>query len=189
MRFKIHLLVFSAVALGTAACSSGRSGGAAPAAAAPEAVRTAVVSLPENPCELLTAEQVAAATQLPVTRARRVPDIGEIIRAEKEGRPARANTICSYETPSEFESITIIVPPVSEQNSAAYWKAREEYFRQFHAEAIAGIGEDAWLGAGAMLNVLAGKTARFTVATRVAREKSPEVLAAVARAVIARLYR
>jgi hypothetical protein len=148
-----------------------------------------VSSLPENPCELLTAEQVATATRLRVTRARQVPDIGEIIRAEKEGRTARANTICSYDTPTEFESITIIVPPVSDQSSAAFRKAREDNSRRFRAEPIAGLGEDAWLAAGTTLHVLAGKSAQFIVATRAYQEGSRDVVIAVAKAVLARLYR
>ena len=152
-------------------------------------MRPAVASLPENPCELLTAEQVSDATGLRVTRARRVPDIGEIIRAEKEGRTARANTICSYETPTEFESITIIVPPVSDQSSAAYRKAREDYSRRFNAEPIAGLGEGAWLSAESTLHVLAGRTAQFIVSTRAHREGSRDVVIAVANAVLDRLYR
>ena len=148
-----------------------------------------VASLPENPCELLTAEQVAAATGLRVTGARRMPDIGEIIRAEKEGRTARVNTICSYDTPTEFESITIIVPPVSDQSSAAFRKAREDYSRRSRAEPIAGLGEDAWLAAGTTLHVLAGKSAQFIVATRAHQDSSRDVVIAVANAVLARLYK
>ena len=118
-----------------------------------------------------------------------MPDIGEIIRAEKEGRTARANTICSYETPSEFESITILVPPVSDQSSVAYRKAREDYSARFKAEPIAGLGEDAWLSAETTLHVLAGTSAQFIVATRANRKASRDVVIAVAKAVLARLYR
>jgi hypothetical protein len=118
-----------------------------------------------------------------------MPDIGEIIRAEKEGRTARASTICSYDTPTEFESITIIVPPVSDQSSAAYRRARDDYSLRSHAEPIAGLGEGAWLAAGTTLHVLAGKSAQFIVSTRASREGSREVVIAVAKAVLDRLYR
>jgi hypothetical protein len=118
-----------------------------------------------------------------------VPDIGEIIRAEKEGRTARANTICSYETPSEFESITIIVPPVSDQSSVAYRKAREDYLARFRAEPITGLGQDAWLSAETTLHVLAGETAQFIVSTRANREGSRDVVIAVAKAVLSRKER
>jgi hypothetical protein len=120
-----------------------------------------------------------------------MPDIEEIILAEKERRPARTNTICSYDTPGDLVEITIIVPHPSERNSAAYASAREAYSRQYPGSArqVSGIGEDAWLAAGTTLHVLAGKEAYFIVTTRMAQPKSPEVVAAVARAVIARLYR
>jgi uncharacterized protein (DUF1697 family) len=183
-----RLLVMLVAFVGLAGCSSGR-GTAAEPGAAPEAVRPTVASLPENPCELLTARQVSAAGGQQVTRAHRVPDIGEIIRAEKEGRTARANNICSYDTPNEFGGITIIVPPVSEQSSAAYHRAREDYFRQFSGEDIDGIGQDAWLAGGTTLHVLAGPTAQFIVATPTARDWSRDTLIAVAKAVLARIYK
>ncbi|HLE57076.1 MAG TPA: hypothetical protein VJB15_08335 [Rhodothermia bacterium] len=120
-----------------------------------------------------------------------MPDIEEIILAEKERRPARTNTICSYDTPGDLVEIAIIVPHPSERNSASYASAREAYFRRNPGSArpVSGIGEDAWLAAGSTLHVLAGKDAYFIVTTRNTRPKSPEVVAAVARAVIARLYR
>lgn len=175
------------------ACSAGR--GVAPASApvpapAPSAaeMRT-VASLPENPCELLTAGQVAAAAGIRVSRARRMPDIEEIISSQKEGRPARANLICSYETPSDLVAITIIVPPLSERTAAGYWKARETSFRQAQGQPIAGVGEDAWLGGGTVLHVLAGKNAHFTVATRMHQPRSREVVTSLARAVLEKLHR
>jgi hypothetical protein len=118
-----------------------------------------------------------------------VPDIGEIIRAEKDGRTARANMICSFDTPNEFRSISIIVPPVSEQSSASYRTEHENYSRQFHADRIPGLGEDAWLASGTTLHVLAGNTAQFIVAIRTVQDSSRDTLIAVAKAVLARLYR
>lgn len=183
-------MILACLSLPITACGSG--GGAGPGAGeSPSPVEARIASLPENPCELLTRSEVAVATGLRVRQARRVPDIEEIIRAEKEGRAARTNTICSYDTPGDIVAITIIVPPVSDRNSAAYLSQREAYFRQYPGSArhVSGVGEDAWLAGGATLHVLAGKSAYFIVATRMAQPKSPEVVAAVARAVIERLHR
>ena len=115
-----------------------------------------------------------------------MPDIGEILRADKESRAPRERAICSYDTPSEFGSIIIIVPSVSQQNPAAFQRVREEYSRRSHPEQIEGLGEDAWLERGGALHVLAGKNAQFIVATRTPRETSRETLIAVAQAVIQR---
>ena len=183
-RFAVALIVFSLV---TVACSSGRR--AAEPGSAPEAVRGTVASLPENACELLTAREVSAAAGRPVTRAHRVPDIAEIIRAGKEDRTARASTVCSYDSINEFGTIAIMIPPVSEQSSAAYRRTREDYFRQAHGESIDGLGEDAWLAGGTTLHVLAGKTAQFIVATRTAQEWSRDAVIGVAKAVLARISR
>jgi len=184
-RFVVALFAF---ALSTQGCSSGRGGGTA-ASPTPEAVPRKMASLPENPCELLTAREVSAASGQHVSNAHRVPDIGEIIRAEKEGRTARANNICAYDTMNEIGGITIIVPPVSEQSSAAYRRARQDYFRQSSGENIDGVGQDAWLAGGTTLHVLAGETAQFIVATRIARDGSRDIVIAVAKAVLSRLYR
>jgi uncharacterized protein (DUF1697 family) len=181
-------LVLFVLALGTQGCSSGRGATAAPGSA-PEVVRRKVASLPENACELLTAQEVSAAGGQHVSNAHRVPDIGEIIRAQKEGRTARANYICAYDTMNEIGGISIIVPPVSEQSRAAYHREREDYFRQFSGKNINGVGEDAWFAGGTTLHVLAGETAQFMVATRSARDDSREIVIAVAKAVLDRLYR
>lgn len=173
-----------------AACSSGGGAATEPGAPPSPAVRR-VASLPENPCELLTRGEVSVATGLRVKSARRVPDIEEIILAEKERRPARTNSICNYDTPGDLVAITIILPPVAGRNAEAYTSARDQYFRQYPGSArpVSGIGDDAWLAAGTTLHVLAGKEAYFIVATRMAEPQSPDVVAAVARAVIERLYR
>ena len=189
----MRLLLRSGFALfiSVGACSS-RGGGGVEAGAppAPSAARH-VASLPENPCELLTRGELSVATGLAVRRAQRVPDIDEIVQAGKEGRPARTNTICNYDVRGDLVAITITVPPVSDRTAAAYHAAREAYFSQHPASArdVSGIGEDAWLASGTSLHVLAGKNAPFIIATRMAQPNSPEVLAAVARAVVERLYR
>ncbi len=180
-----------AMLIAVASCSSGGGGG--PEAGGPPSpvAPRRIASLPENPCVLLTRGEVSVATGLRVRQARRVPDIEELINSGREGRPARTSTICSYDTPTDIVAITIIVPPASERNSAAYLSQREAYFRQYPGSVrhVSGIGEDAWLAAGTTLHVLAGSNAHFIVATRTAQPKSPEVVAAVARAVLDRLYR
>lgn len=174
-----------------ASCSSG--GGGTPEAGAPPSpsVVRRVESLPENPCDLLTRGEVSVATGLRVRRAARVPDIEEIVNAGKEGRPARTSTICNYDTPGDLVAIVIIVPPLTGRNATAYTSARDAYFRQYPGSArhVSGIGEDAWLAAGSTLHVLADEEAYFIVATRMAEPESPDVVAAVARAVLGKLYR
>src|SRR5688572_8743393 len=59
-------------------------------------------SLPENPCGLLTTQEVSLATGLVVIEVERVPDILELIRAQEESRNPGPGTICSYRTRSEF---------------------------------------------------------------------------------------
>ncbi|MFN2601602.1 MAG: hypothetical protein ABR582_02470 [Gemmatimonadaceae bacterium] len=153
----------------------------------PAPARATITSLPENACQLLSAAQLSAAIGKGVTRGRRVPDIGEILRADNEGRVPRERAVCSYDTVNEFGSIVIIVPSVSQQNPAAFQRARDEYSQRSHAEQIEGLGEDAWVESGGAVHVLAGKNAQFIVATRTPREMSREMLIATARAVVARL--
>jgi hypothetical protein len=120
-----------------------------------------------------------------------VPDIDEIVAAGRAGRPAHTSTICSYDTGGELVAITITVPPLESRSAAAYHSEREAYFRQYpgSAKPVPAIGEDAWIARGTTLHVLAGPNAHFTVATRTAQPDSPDVVAKVARAVIARLSR
>lgn len=178
------------IVLSAAGCKSGGSTevGAPPA---PAAGPRRIATLPENPCDLLTRGDVSVATGLRVRRARKVPDIDEIVAAGKAGRPAHTSTICSYDTGGELVAITITVPPLENRNAAAYNSEREAYFRQYpgSAKPITGIGNDAWLAGGTTLHVLAGPNAPFTVATRIAQPNSPDVVAKVARAVVERLSR
>ena len=185
------LALGSLIVLSAAGCKSGGGSTEAGAPPAPAAGPRRIATLPENACELLTRGEVSVATGLRVRRAQKVPDIDEIVAAGKEGRPAHTSTICSYETPGEFVAITIVVPPLENRTAGAYHAEREAYFRQYpgSAKPVAGVGEDAWLAGGTTLHVLAGPNAHFTVATRVAQPKSPDVVAKVARAVVQRLSR
>jgi hypothetical protein len=141
---------------------------------------------PDDPCGVLSANDVAAASGFRILAARRIPDIGEIVRATKEGRRARVSAICSYDGETDAE-ITISIPPVADQNAAAYMKDRDANFEQSHGQHVPGVGEDAWLGGGAALHVLVGKNAQFVVGARNASDKSRDAVVAVAKAAIARL--
>ena len=141
---------------------------------------------PDDPCEVLSADDVAAASGLPIRNARRIPDIGEIVRATREGRRPRVSAVCSYDGETDAE-ITISIPAVADQNASAYMKERDAYFEQSHGQHVSGVGADAWLGGGAALHVLVGKNAQFVVGARNASEKSRDAVVAVAKAAIARL--
>jgi len=124
-----------------------------------------------------------------ILSARRVPDIGEIVRAQKENRSARPSTICNYDSSDDVGDILIVVPEVSQQSVAAYRKARDDYTRNFRAESISGVGDEAWMAGGNTLHVLAGKNAQFIVATRFWQANSRDVVIAVAKSVISRISR
>jgi hypothetical protein len=171
------------------ACSSGRPSAPPPGAPPAPAEKSVVGYLPNDPCELATAEQVEVASGVKIETARRVPDISEIIRAEREHRSAKASTICNYDSSADIGDIAIVVPEVSQQNVAAYRKARDEYARSFRAEKISGIGEDAWLAGGNTLHVLAGRNAQFIVATRNWQKSSRDVVIAVAKSIMSRITR
>ena len=147
-----------------------------------------LTSLPENPCAVLTVEQVAAATGLRVTSMRRVASIPEIVPAQRERREPVAGSICSYETRSDFGELNIHVPRRTERRTASYWEARERYFGAFpgSAQAIPDLGIDAWLAGGASLHVLACQDEYFTVSTQMYQVRSRELLVALARAMLGR---
>jgi hypothetical protein len=150
---------------------------------------TRVASLPENPCAVLTVEQVAVATGMHVIESRRLPSDRDIVEAEREHREPAPSAICAYSTDSAFGEIIISVPSVSERRSARYWEARETYFHTFpgSARAIPNLGIDAWLGGGASLSVLAREDQYFSVSTQMYQEGSRQVLIALGRAVLERL--
>ena len=155
--------------------------------AAPTPVRASITSLPDNPCDVLTAREISAAIGKSVTRGRRAPDVSEIIRADKESRLPRERAVCSYDSMNEFGSIMIIVPAVSDQNASAFERTRDEYARRARPVRIEGLGEDAWMEGGGALHVLAGKNAQFIVGTRTVRDDTKEIEIAVAKAILARL--
>lgn len=145
----------------------------------------ALPELPEDPCKLLSAEEVSAVTGLQVAEGRREQGIG----SSADGRAPGPGTICVYDTGGDFGAIQVIVPPPGERRTEAWRAAREAYFRQFpgSAAAVPGLGEDAWFAAGSTLHVLARDGVHFTLATRMAQPRSRELLTALARAVLGRL--
>ena len=143
-------------------------------------------ALPEHPCDLLTARQVAAITGLEVVEARRVPRGEMIVRDE---RAADVGQVCNYETRGDVGSIHLIVPPRAERSAADYWKTREAYFRDHarSAHPVPGLGADAWLAGGTTLYVLPRPDVYFVVATQNYQERSRDVVIALARAVVEKL--
>jgi len=113
-------------------------------------------ALPDNPCDLLTREQVAAATGLVVTSRRRKPDLMQIVAAQKTHRNPDPGTICSYETQSEFGQLKVVVPTPAERTAARYREARDHYLATYPGSArmVSGVGEEAWLAGGGDLWVL-----------------------------------
>jgi hypothetical protein len=148
-----------------------------------------LASLPDNPCDLLTSEQVAVATGLEVTEARHLPSIRKIVQAQNIGGEPEPGTICSYETRSEFGAVTVVVPPHADRSAASYWQDRERAFSTFpmSARMISGVGEDAWLGGGTGLHVLTRQGEYFMVGTQMYSRRSADLLVALARGVLDRL--
>jgi hypothetical protein len=148
-------------------------------------------SLPDDPCDLLTAGEMAEITGLQVISARRVPSITQIVAAQQEAREAEPGVICSFDTNSRFGAIAIAVPPQAERLSAVYWQARSDYFATFpgSAQSVDGLGKDAWIGGGASLRVLVGADDFFMVSTQMYQRDSRALLTEVARAILRRQWR
>jgi hypothetical protein len=134
--------------------------------------------LPENPCDLIAAADIAVVGQLVVQPGRRVPGKLE----------AGAGSICAFQTGSEFGDIFVSVPPRAERRTAKYWQARESYFATYpgSGRAVPGVGQDAWLGGGTSLRVLIRNDEYFTVTTQYYQPESGELLAKLARFVLSK---
>ena len=70
----------------------------------------ALTALPENPCDLLSVKQVAAAAGVEISGANRVLSQRESLEAATSAQGSAPGSICQYETPSEFGSIAVILP-------------------------------------------------------------------------------
>jgi hypothetical protein len=149
---------------------------------------TASRSLPDDPCDVLTAAELSDVAGLAVTSVRRVPSIQEVVSAERQGRTPEPGTICSFETNSRFGALSIVVPRRSERRSELYWEARSKYFETYPGSAlhIPGLGIDAWLAGGASLSVLVREHEYLMLSTQRYHRQSRDVLVEVARAVAQR---
>lgn len=144
--------------------------------------------LPENPCDILTSEIVSAVAGVQVTQEHRVPSIDELVEAQRENHSPPPGSICSYNTNSKFGAIEVALPLPSERTSATYWERRNTYFQEFpgSAEAIPGLGEDAWLGGGASLSVLVRSDVWLVLSTQMYQSNSKDLLIRLASAVLER---
>lgn len=148
-----------------------------------------LASLPDNPCEVLSPDQVSAISGLEVTLVNRVPSLTKVVDAERENREPGPGTICNYGTRSDFGAILIAVPARADRRAAKYWEARAKYFETFPgaAQPVAGLGMDAWLSGGTSLHVLVKGDEYFTVSTQMHQPRSREVLVNIAQVVLGQL--
>ncbi|MGH8991022.1 MAG: hypothetical protein ACRDZ7_05780 [Acidimicrobiia bacterium] len=117
------------------------------------------VVLPEDPCALLSADDVAATTEATVTKTERVASIDQIVAVQDRGGtaddvPTGDRRLCSYTTTSRLRAITVFVPKAS-GDAAKLFTSR----RGGHDESVDGVGDDAYLAGGASLHVLVGVAA------------------------------
>lgn len=174
------------LALVIGACSSGRS--ATKTTAAPVRVAERRIStIPDDPCELLTPADVSKAAGISIESARRVPDIGEIVRAHRENRRAVVGNLCNYDSTAPVGDIVVAVPDISSQSIAAFRKERDEYAKNSRAEPVEGVGYEAWLAGGNALHVLAAKNLQFVVSTRNSQPNSRDTVVGVAKLILARI--
>jgi hypothetical protein len=145
-----------------------------------------LAELPDNPCDVLTRDQVASVADVEVSAVRRPPGIQEIVRARNTGRQPEPGRTCLYETRSEFGAILIVVPALADRTTARYYEGRDRYFSAFpgSASAVAGLGEDAWISGGTRLQVLVGTDEYFSVGTQLYSQQTRDLLIALARAVL-----
>lgn len=143
-----------------------------------------LASLPDNPCELISAARVSAISGLKVTSVKRVPD--KIAMAQREYRDPGPGNICVYATRSEFGDIMIVVTPRAERSAAKYWKSRAEDFKTFPGSArdVADLGMDAWLSGGKTLSVLVRGDEYFGLMTQMYQPRSHDLLVRIAHAVL-----
>jgi hypothetical protein len=137
--------------------------------------------IPENPCELLTPEQLANATGLEIIGTERKPDISEIVRAQDENRSIGPGRLCIYKTQTVFGDIMVGLP--ADRDPAKFRQARDIYFARFPgaAKPIPNLGEDAWIGGGTNLRLLVRNDLQLTVVTQHYQKESEELLIRVAR--------
>jgi hypothetical protein len=137
--------------------------------------------IPENPCELLSVEQLATATGLEIIGAERKPDISEIVRAQDENRSIGPGRLCVYKTETVFGDIMVGLS--AERDPAKFRQARDIYFARFpgSAKPIPNLGQDAWIGGGANLHLFVRDDLQLTIGTQKYQKESEELLIRIAR--------
>ncbi len=140
--------------------------------------------VPENPCGLLSVEQLANTTGLEIMAAERKPGILEHVRAQDENRSIGPGRLCVYSTQTVFGDIMIGLP--DEQDPAKFRQARDIYFARFSGSAkpIPNLGQDAWIGGGALLHLLVRDDLQLTVGTQYYQRESQELLIRIARRLV-----
>lgn len=114
------------------------------------------VVMPEDPCALLSATDVAAAIDGSVEKVERVPSIDQIVAAQDRGGtredvPVDDRRLCSYTTTSPLAAITVFVPKPSDDGAELFRSARRR-----DDEGVSSVGDNAYLSGGASLRVLVG---------------------------------
>jgi len=146
-----------------------------------------LTSLPDNPCEILSAAQMSAASGLQITSAERAPSLEKIVDAQRDHRDPGPGTICVYETRSDFGAILLSVPAAANRSAAEYWKSRTKYLETFPGSArlVPGLGQDSWLSGGTALHVLTRGDESFTISTQMYQPGSRDLLVKIALVVLA----
>lgn len=145
---------------------------------------TQLAALPKDPCKTLSKDQVSLVTGLDVSEPVRAPSLEKVVRAQEHGTQPGPGTICVYNTSSLFGAIELGVP--QERSRALYWDSRDSSFERFpgSAEAIASLGEDAYIAGGTHLRVLTPNGEFFSVATQMYQPQSRDLLIKLAQTVL-----
>lgn len=145
-----------------------------------------LAALPENPCDLVSARQVAAATGLEIVAAKRVLSQRESIESGKPGHEPRAGSICSYETRSELGAILVIFPdrrsPLGAPTDASHCGPVASSGRS-----VSSLGGRAW-GSGGTIAVCVGPDLIVWISVQMAHERrASDAAVGVARAILHRV--
>lgn len=111
--------------------------------------------IPDNPCDVLTRAEIAAATKLVVAKGQRVPVIGKIVEAQDNSIEGGSGSICSFDTQSRIGAITIAIAPGT-NGKAEYFENRRKYVGTVPGSArrTSELGPDTFLAGGSSLHML-----------------------------------
>jgi len=143
--------------------------------------------IPENPCELISVEQLANATGLEIVGAERKPGILEHVRAQEENRSVEPGRLCVYKTQSGFGELMVGLS--AERDPSKFRQERDIYFARFpgSAKPIPNLGQDAWIGGGTLLHLLVRNDLQVTIGTQMYQRESEELLIRIARRLLTTL--